>query len=382
MDLKTPGSGGFDAQSTAALTITQPLLRGYGADIVREPLTQAERDVLYAARRYERYRRTLAYDVTSRFFGILRLMDTLQNEQENYERRRLLRERNEAFAEAGQLDEIELGQARQDELRAQNSVIVAQRELDTALDDFKLFLGLPIEAELPLDPSDYLSLGRWSFLDLNPAEQDVIRVALGSRLDYLTQRELVEDAARKVTVAEDALRAGLDLVAGADAVSELGDPGNLSGDDVTWSASLALDLPFDRLPERNAYRATLIGLERALRSADESADTIVADLRDELRTLASARQSYEIQTVSVELALRRVESTELKLEAGRAETRDVLESQDSLLTARNTATAALTTYILSGLALYRDMELLRVTPEGVTVDTEPLFSAALDEDLP
>ena len=40
-------SDAWDAVSRLSLGITQPLLRGFGEKVVREPLTQAERDVLY-----------------------------------------------------------------------------------------------------------------------------------------------------------------------------------------------------------------------------------------------------------------------------------------------------------------------------------------------
>ena len=56
---------GWDAVSNLSLNITQPLLRGFGRDIVMETLTQVERDVLYEARRYERFRRTFAFDVAA-----------------------------------------------------------------------------------------------------------------------------------------------------------------------------------------------------------------------------------------------------------------------------------------------------------------------------
>jgi outer membrane protein TolC len=365
--------------------ITQPLLRGYGSEVVREPLTQAERNVLYEARAYERFRRTFAFDVASRFFAILRQMDALENERENEKRVRTLRERNEAFAEAGQLNEIQVDQARQDELRARNRVVEVERDLQTALDGFKLFLGLPITAGLPLETEGYLDLDRWDFLELEPAERTVIDVALSRRLDHLTVIERAEDAGRRVLVARDALRAGLDLAVRADASSPLDEPGSISLDDTAWRVDLALDLPLDRLPERNAYRASLVDLERARRDVEESADEVTTDLREELLFLDAARESYEIQRNAVELAERRVESSELQLEAGRVDTRDVLESQDALLEARNALTAALIDYILSGLALYRDMELVRVGPEGFHVDSTPLLApdaAPAPEDEP
>ncbi len=361
--------------SQASLSITQPLLRGAGADIVLEPLKQAERNVLYQARDFERFRRTFAYDVTQQFFGVLRQMDILVNEEENYRGLQTLRERNESFAEAGRLNEIEVDQARQNELSARNRVLTQRASLQTSQDDFKFLLGLPIDAGLPLDRAEYLDPETWEWLELDPPEALVVRVALERRFDYATVREQVVDAQRKMNIAADALRNGLELQFDASARSEDDAPERISGEDVDWTLGVGLDLAVNRLPERNAYRESIIRLAQAERAAEQFADGIVADLRQELRTLDAARQTYEIQQRAVELAQRRVESTNLSLEAGRASTRDVLESQEALVGARNALTSALTSYILSGLALYRDMELLQVTPEGVDVDTAPILDS-------
>jgi outer membrane protein TolC len=373
------GSGdGWSALSDLSLSITQPLLRGFGESIVQEPLTQAERDVLYEARAYERFRRTFAFDVAERFFRILEQHATLQNEQSNYEGLQRLRERNEAFAEAGLINDIQVDQARQDELRAQNRLIEAQSNLATALDDFKFFLGLPIGAEVDVDAGDRLDREAWGDLERDFPEESVVRVALARRLDHLTAADRVADAERRVHVAADDLRLGLDLVVDSSSVSDARQPLAYHESGVDWRASLQLDLALDRLPQRNAYRAALISLESSRRAEDASADGIRADLRDSLRRLDVARQSYAIQTGAVTLAQRRVESAQLNLEAGRASTRDVLEAQEDLLAARNAASGALTEYIVSGLALYRDMELVRVTESGIELDTAPLDEAIGD----
>ncbi len=364
----------WDAVSNLSLNITQPFLRGFGRDIVTEPLTQAERNVLYEARAYERFRRTFAFDVSSRFFSILQREKVLENQIQNYDGLVVLRKRNEAFAEAGRLNEIQVDQARQNELSTENRVIETRQGLEAALDDFKFFLGLPIDTAIELDAGELLTLETWEELDVEFDEEDVLDVALSQRLDYLTDRDLVEDAERRVKVAADALRMGMDLELGASATSESNDLLDYRGSNVNWDATLTFDLPFDRLRERNTYRASLIALDVARRSAEESADAIRADLRDSIRRLSVAREGYAIQSGAVALAERRVESAQLNLEAGRADTRDVLEAQEDLVAAQNGTASAITEYILSGLGLYRDMELLRVSERGIEIDTEPLLA--------
>ncbi len=366
--LRDVGTGdGWDALSHLSLNITQPILRGFGSEIVMEPLTQAERDVLYAARRYERFRRTFAVDIAERFFQVLEQFDRLRNEEANYAGLTRLRERNEALAEAGRQTDIQVDQTRQDELSAEDRLVAARRDLEAALDNLKFTLGLPIGIELTLDEGGLRSLEAWPALAEDLPEQRAVRLGLENRLDHAIVRDQVEDAERGARVAADALRMGLDFQAGAALTSAEGRPGGLTLDDGIWDMSLGLDLPIDRIPERNAYRNTLIQLEASRRALEESADRVTSDLRDALRRLDAARASFRIQSGSVVLAERRVESAVLNLEAGRASTRDVLEAQESLLSAQNTLASALTDTILAGLFLYRDMELLEVTEGGIEV---------------
>ncbi len=366
--LRDVGTGdGWDALSHLSLNITQPILRGFGSEIVMEPLTQAERDVLYAARRYERFRRTFAVDIAERFFQVLEQFDRLRNEEANYAGLTRLRERNEALAEAGRQTDIQVDQTRQDELSAEDRLVAARRDLEAALDNLKFTLGLPIGIELTLAEGGLRSLEAWPALAEDLPEQRAVRLGLENRLDHAIVRDQVEDAERGARVAADALRMGLDFQAGVAMTSAEGRPGGLALNDGIWDMSLGLDLPIDRIPERNAYRNTPIQLEASRRALEESADRVTSDLRDALRRLDAARASFRIQSGSVVLAERRVESAVLNLEAGRASTRDVLEAQESLLSAQNTLASALTDTILAGLFLYRDMELLEVTDGGIEV---------------
>ena len=363
---------GWDAISGASLSVTQPLLRGFGVEVVTEPLTQAERDVLYEVRAYERFRRTFAFDVTSQVFRIAQQVDTLRNEETNFESLTRIRERNEALAEAGQLLSLEVDQARQEELRARTRVVEAGRGLEALYDDFKLFLGLPLETPLVIRDEELKDLFGLTVPVAVLEEGPAVEVALTERLDYRTVVGRAEDAARRLALAEDDLRAGLDLVVNANLTSDEGQPTEFNGNNAPWSTSLLLDLPIDQLPERNAYRAALISHDAARRNRVESEDFVRADIRDALREVAAAREQLEIETNAVTLAERRVEGASMNLEAGRAETRDLLESQEDLVQFRNRSIQSQVDLTLARLALYRDMGLLRVDRAGLRVEIEPL----------
>ena len=60
------------------LSITQPLLRDGGRLVTREPLTQAERNLVYEVRAYERFRRTFALQVANEVYDVLSTMDAMR----------------------------------------------------------------------------------------------------------------------------------------------------------------------------------------------------------------------------------------------------------------------------------------------------------------
>ncbi|MCC6408592.1 MAG: TolC family protein [Planctomycetes bacterium] len=361
---------GWDLTSGLSFALTQPLMRGAGASIVEEPLTQAERNVVYAVRDYERFRRRFAIDVAGRFYRLLQQADTVANEESNYANLQLLRERNEALAQAGRLSDIHVDQARQDELRSRNRLIDARQSLQSSRDDFKVFLGLPISLEIALDGGELVELSESDPGELAYEEDLVLALALEQRLDYRTAVDRRDDAERKLAVAADALRAGLGLATSANVRSDDGRPLDFDLEDVQWEVGLDLDLPIDRIAERNAYRESLIAREQRRRDVDELGDTIQADLRQELGDTRTNLEAWRIQKNAVALAERRVESTRLNLDAGRAATRDLLEAQEALLEAQNAATQALIDFQLAKLALWRDLELVRVEDQGIQIEPE------------
>ncbi|MHC4423715.1 MAG: TolC family protein [Planctomycetota bacterium] len=393
-------------------TISIPLLRGSGRHIVREPLTQAERNVVYAIYEFERFKQTFAVQTAAQYLGVLRQLDQIRNAEENYRRSIVSARRSRRFAEAGRLSQIQVDQAVQNELRARNRWISATESYKGFLDSFKGLLGLPTDAQIELDRTELkqltvpasgimediireeetgakgqtpaadapIELAAPSAEDAGPLEMEessAIKLALDNRLDLHVAEGKVYDAQRAVVVAADALGAELTLLG----TSELGSGRSIStatADDVKlrtdkgiYSALLTLDLPFERTAERNAYRNSFISLERAVRDIQILEDQIKLDVRNKLRDLLESRESLKIQANSVIVAQRRVKSSNLFFEAGQVQIRDLLEAQDALLSAQNGLTSAIVNYRVAELELQTDMGLLEVDEKGLWHEYSP-----------
>ena len=363
---------GWTLSNDLSLSITQPLLRGAGRRVTLEPLTQAERSMVYQVRSFERFRREYSVDVANRLYSLLQTMDELDNQRRNYKNLVSLRQRNEAMAAAGRLSRIEADQAMQDELRSENQLIAQEALLESRTDSLMLFLGLPITASLPLDRSEFERLSGDDQLIISLDLDRAVDLALAQRLDFLTSLDQLEDTLRRELLAEDATRAGLDLQASLLAPSATDQALKYDWRTTGWSLGFSLDLPWDRIPERNALRSAQISVDARRRAVEAEADGIVVAVRNAVRQTRNAYQTWKLQAGAVVLAERRVESSDLNLENGKASTRDVLDAEEDLRQALNSRSAALVDYSLSRLGLYLDVEALRVDEDGIGLDPESL----------
>ncbi|WP_305042791.1 TolC family protein [Geoalkalibacter sp.] len=408
--LLNPGSSSsLGLQADASVSI--PLWRGAGAHIAGEPLLLAEREVVYAIWEFERFKHTFVVTVASNYLGVLNQLDQVENAVDNYRRLVASTRRARRLADAGRLPEIQVDQAVQDELRARDRWVSARQSYARALDSFRINLGLPPDARVDLDRSELQSLAALARERLEggmtvktaaagkipPAdapielaepdmgnagpyelpEDEALRLAFAHRLDLLLTQERIFDAQRALVVAADALRGELTLLGRAVAGERrsLGSAGlpdaRLQPDKGFYSALLSIDLPLERTAERNAFRISFLNLEQSMRDLQQQEDRVKNEVRNGLRDLVQFRESLQIQAQALTVAQRRVESTSLFLQAGRAEIRDLLEAQEALVGAQNALTTALVSYRIAELELQRDMGVLQVDERGLWQEYQP-----------
>lgn len=360
--------GSFDGSSILNLTLTQPLLRGAGRRIVREPLTQAERDVVYAMRDFERFRADFAVQVVSEYWNIVRQMSDLGNVEANYARVVKTREQIQELFAAGRRTITDLGQAQQSENSGDAQRVRAKNQLEAALDRFKLTLGLPIAAKLELEPSEIEKVVAQGVTAIPLAEGDAIALALQRRFDHRTIVDGVEDAGRRILVAEDALNMSIDFTAALNVPAESGKGLNLDWSRVNWSAGFELDLALDKLVERNAYRNALITFDQSIRAREQSEDQVGSQVRTSLRNIGSASETFRIQSIAVSVAQQRVEAQTDLYEAGRVGARELLDAQSSLLQAQLQLTASTVDYAIARLDLMNNLEAISLEPSGLRFD--------------
>ena len=358
--------------STIAIGLSQPLLRGAGAKIAAENLTQAERNVIYDLRSFSYFQDTFAFDIVQTYFRLIQQQDTVKNQYVNFQSRVSLRERSEALA-VDRLPTFQADLARQEELAARNSYILAVERYRASLDQFKITLGIPAGYDIRLDQNVLADLEAVGLLPVPISDENAFKLALEKRPDLLNEIDIFEDSKRKIFVAADRLKADLVVFANASLESEPPtDYTRFNVEDYRLNGGVRLDLPLNRKAERNGYRTSIINFERQLRNLALFLDGLKTDLRADLRTLEQSRQSYDIQNRAKALADRRVESSQLQMEAGRIQVRDVVDAQNARVQAYNAATAALIDYHLTRMRLLLDLGVLQTGKTNFWLDAGPL----------
>lgn len=344
--------------STISVDLVQPILRGFGwnnPDI--ETLKQTERNVIYAVRNYSFYQNQFALQIVNDYIGLLAQKDTIRNRYTNFLGRVQASRRLEA--RAGYFEKLaDVAQARQAELTAKNNYVNALANYRNSLDQFKIRLGLPLGEQIFLDDTALDDVEKRGLVPAPMNSDAAYRMAVQRQLPLLNAIDRFEDSKRKVRIGKDQLRTDLKVVTGASYDFNWNQPDDytrLNADKIAWDAQLQLNLPLDRMRERNSYRRTLMAFETELRSLTFTLDTLKDSIERGLRTLEQRRQNYEIQTNALDVANRRVADAMANLQAGRAEVRNLVEAQDAQIGAQNAVTDALVQYQQSRLQLMLDI---------------------------
>ena len=404
--------------SSADLSITMPLLRGSGELVNTEALTQAQRSFIYQVRSFEQYKRSFICQIEAAYLALVLAKRQQQNQDEAF--RRVIRSTRRSYrmAEASRMSQSQFEQAHQSELSSKASWIASCQSYEATKDSFKMTLGLPPDARIEPRESDLAELerhvGRYAKLELGPYDmgdgdpgeivldppdsvddgelkrrtEAAMAIAFSNRLDFVSCRDRVEDAQRRLLVAEDALRAEVTIGTG---VSNLADPATPSSRRAgidhgrmhprEWHANplLTVDLPIERRSERNAYRSALIAVESAVRAYQREEDSLKETIRADMRLMNQTKDNLQIQFIAMNLAERRVRNQEILLQAGRADMTVMLEAQESLVSAKNSLYSAMISYKNHELALQRDLGLLDVSVDGTWREADLVALGVLED---
>lgn len=337
-----------------------PLLRGAGrtASTV-ETRIQAERDLIYAVRGFERFRREFFVDLSTTYFDLVRRQRQLANQELQLRNFESSSELFVALAEAGREPYFQAERAEQRVLRARNSLINQQENYVRAIDALKLRIGIDTTRSVEIIAVEIVVPE--VLLDTDTS----IVTALDERLDLQTEGDLVEDAIRDVLIARNQLLPDLDLRADLNVPTDENlTRGRLDFEpsDGDYTVALTLGLPLDRKIENTDYRAALIRLEREKRDYQVERDRVALQVRRAVRAIEQARFILQLQERAVQINERR--ASQIDINQRSLGPREVIDVQEDLLDARNDRDEAISDLRVSILEYLLATGQMRVGSDG------------------
>lgn len=365
-------------QSVAELGLNLPLLRGAG-NVAREELIQLERELTYAVRDFERFRRQQLVDVAGDYFDLLRQKQEVRDAETSLRNAIQDYERAASFERNGVGSPLDTRRAAQRMLSEDNRLSQSREQFRFRADQFKVLIGMPVDEPIGLDDlediesiergaaeGDYPLLSKAAAAD---DEKRSLEVAIERRLDLLSAEDRIDDARRGVAVAHNALLPNFDwnstLTFDTDPAHY--NAGAFEVSRANWRSELVLAMN-DRFRERNEYRQSLINVRQAERQKTDRLEQVRIDVRRAINQIKLQDRLVEIQMKNLEVAESRLEYARIQYEDGDIGNRDLVEAQDELVAAQNALNQAKTSR-WSALLEYRlATETLLVDEDGAQED--------------
>lgn len=204
-------------------------------------------------------------------------------------------------------------------------------------------------------------------------QEQAIEQALESRLDLMNERGILMDSFRQVEIAADSLQSDLDV----SATANLGTDGNrafrFDSSENSYSVGIDFDGPLNRFNERNGYRAAQLSYQAARRNFMAAEDSIVNQIRSDLRSLRISKLNFQISRQQLIAATRQVDEAQFQLRTATdggdsSLTQDLLDALQGLLGAKNDLISNWTSYEIARINLFVDLELLYLDENGYWVN--------------
>ena len=281
--------------SSLQLSLDIPLLRGAGT-AAQESLIQSKRNLVYAARSYERFRRLFYREIVGDYLSLVVQKQSLENAQRGVDSLRQLAKRQAALYVSGRTRLYDSADAENQALASVARLSQSWERFRLALDRFKIRIGWPIENIIQVAPAP---------LGLVPPDVDaeiVIGEALQYRLDLQNEKDRVIDTQRGVENSLNDLLPDLSFTASSSLASNDDQVLGFDMEEVDYLAGLSLSLPLDRGVEKIKVRQQQIVLERAKRKYRESQDDVIVSVRSSLRNIEVFQFTLDLQERNVKIA--------------------------------------------------------------------------------
>ncbi|HEX6198864.1 MAG TPA: TolC family protein, partial [Thermoanaerobaculia bacterium] len=372
--------------TTADLTYTQPLLRGFGQLATERNILVARASTAQSVEFFEQQVSQVIRDVEQAYWDLVEARNQLVVAQEAARLAQVLHEQNEVRVDVGTLAPLELIQSEAGIAAREEDIIRAEAAIGDAADRLRLLLNLESgpywdAAIVPAtDPeTERLTIDLGEAIETALSERPEVAAQL-RRLDVLEidQRFFHNQALPQLDLQ---VNYGLGGLSGEGQATdpETGEVLTIDGDFTEayqqifdrdfdgWSAQLVFSYPLQNRTRRAQATISELAVDQGLAELEQLQRQIVTEVRAAARQVETAAKQIESARVSVQLEERNLDAERKRYENGMSSSFRVLEIQEDLTQARSREVSAVTAYRRALAEFYRSVGVL-LEQKGVDLD--------------
>ena len=335
----TLGDAGTDLlfyNADTTLTLSQPLLRGFGRTVSRRSLTSAEIRRAEAARVQSMSEQQVAVDVAAAYYRVVSQQALVEVAKQSLLRARRLRDASEAKLDAGLVSQLDSLRSQQLVAQAEMQLLDSQSAVEDARDQLTFLLGrsttepFVVEAAIArpgIDPIDVPS---------------ATSIALANRLDLRSRIAASADADNQIRFSRNQLLPQVDVnfaLTRRETAPTFRDSFGLEG--YKFATFFTIAMPVDRTAQQVEYQSALLDRDRRRRDTTTLERQIADNVKQVVRERDRLVRSLAAAENGVELSRREVDVAQLRYENGLSNNLDVVTAEAGLLQAESRRIQAL-----------------------------------------
>ncbi len=314
--------------SAISLSVSHPLLKGWGTDIQTAETQAAEKQLQASTYLVDSQAADLAALVKTAYWNLVFAWQNIEVQKLSLTLARTLLEETEAKIDAGKLAPVEIYQPQSEVARREETLIASERAIGVADDELKLLLNSS-DWQTVFDPIEKP--------DISPVRLDqqvILNNALANRPDVKAMDLQVDAAMIKARLAEDNIRPSLAIIGivgygGTDETYNDALDAVFDNTDTEWQVGLNFSVPLSNDAAKGTLTQAIATRNKAKTSAQLLRLQVKKAVRTTVRDVQLAIKAMEATRKTSLATLKRLEAEQAKFEAGRSTTLDVLIAQDA-----------------------------------------------------
>jgi outer membrane protein len=324
----------YNADTT--LTLTQPLLKGFGRNAARRSLTSAELRRADADRQQAMAEQQVGLEVVAAYYRVVAQEAFVRVAQQSLTRAAHLRDASEAKLGAGLVSQLDVLRAQQLVAQAEMQLMDAQSATEDARDQLLFLIGreagapfqviadIPAPADTPIDAAAATT------------------IALSNRLDIQSRAAQSADAERYINYARNQLLPQVDVNLALTRRQTTDSFARSFGlDGFQFATFFTIAMPVDRTAQLVDFQNAVIARDQRKRELSTMERQIADDVKRVIRERERIVRNVGAAETSVAIARREVEVAQLRYERGLSNNLDVVTAESGLLTAESRRIQAL-----------------------------------------